>query len=586
MFVSGYSQKILRPLSVVLSLALLSSCVVSVAVIPLLAPRLMKAGRAAGRLERAVEKATALWPLPMQRFYVRCFRLFAGRWGWVLPVSLLGLLAVSLRQMPLAGRDLMPPMDTGIVKIDFEVWPNSPVAVVEQVVAEMEERTLAVPGFVRMAAVVGAEPGVISFGADRTPQEGLITVHFRNRFEREESIREIEAGLREAFSRIPGLKRADVYEYGATPLSSIAAPVDVMIAGPDPRLLHRLAGEAERRLRTVRGLTTVSRSWDWSKKEIAVALDEARLARHGLAPGDVSAALTAATTGRTAARFSIAAQDGYNVRLRFDPVDVTAVADLETLQIAGPGGAVPLADIAQIRQIFRQPRITRQDLLPVVDVRGYRDRTAITHLQEQVEAALADIELPAGYRITQEGEIRQMKESFGELGVAMGLAALFLYFSMVVTFSSYVRPPVIMTAIPLAFIGVPWGMLLLERHFCMPAAMGMILLGGIVVNNSILLADFIEAARARGTPLRDAIEQAIARRTRPILMTALSTVAGMLPVAAQSAVGLERLSPLAVVAIAGLLPSTFLTLAWVPALCAWIDRTARRLRQWRSVSPA
>jgi len=300
----------------------------------------------------------------------------------------------------------------------------------------------------------------------------------------------------------------------------------------------------------------------------------------------VSATLTTATTGRAASRFSIAAQDGYNVRLRFDPDDITAIADLETLQIVGPAGAVPLADIAEIQQVFRQPRITRQDLMPVVDVRGYRDRAAITHLQDQVEIALADMQYPAGYRITQEGEIRQMKESFGELGLAMGLAILLLYFSMVVTFSSYVRPLVIMSAIPLAFIGVPWGMLLLERHFCMPAAMGMILLAGIVVNNSILLADFIETARAKGTPLQAAIEQAIARRTRPILMTALSTAAGMLPVAAQSAVGLERLSPLAVVAIAGLLPSTFLTLAWVPALYAGIDRVRGRLRQSRNISVA
>jgi len=182
------------------------------------------------------------------------------------------------------------------------------------------------------------------------------------------------------------------------------------------------------------------------------------------------------------------------------------------------------------------------------------------------------MQLPAGYRITQEGEIRQMKESFGELGLAIALAILFLYFSMVVAFASYLRPFIVMSAIPLAFIGVPWGMLLLERHLCMPAAMGMILLAGIVVNNSILPADFIESARANGTALQEAIEQAISRRTRPIVMTALSTAAGMTPVAAQSAVGLERLSPLAVVAIAGLLVSTFLTLAWVPALYAGIDR--------------
>jgi multidrug efflux pump subunit AcrB len=288
MFVSGYSQKILRPLTVVLSLALLSSYVVSVTVIPLLAPKFMKSGHGASRPERVVEKITAFWLLPLQQFFVGCFRLSTGKWGWFLPFLMLGLLIVSLRQMPLAGQDLMPPMDTGIVKIDFEVWPNSPIAVTEQVVAEMEKHIMAAPGFVRMATVIGSEPGVISFGAERTPQEGLITVHFQNRFEREKSIWEIEADLRKTFSKMPGLKRTDGYDYGATPLSSIAAPIDVMISGPDPRLLNQLAADAEQRLFKVRGLTTLSRSWDWSKKEIAISIDEARLARYGLSPGDVS----------------------------------------------------------------------------------------------------------------------------------------------------------------------------------------------------------------------------------------------------------------------------------------------------------
>lgn len=578
MFVDGYSQKILRPLSVVLSLALLSSYVVSITVIPLLAPKLMKAGHEMNRLEGMLEKFTIFWMLPLQRFFIACFRLSTKRWGWVFPVLMLGLLLVSLRQMPLVGRDLMPPMDTGIVKIDFEVWPNSPAAVTEDVVSEMEGHILKMPGFLRMALVVGAEPGVISFGADRTPQEGMITVHFQNRFERKKSIWEIEAALRSEFSKMTGLKRVDIYDYGATPLSSIAAPIDVMISGPDPRMLDRLADDVAKRLKTVRGLTTVSRSWAWSKKEISLDLDEARLARHGLSPEQVSAMVMTATTGRVASRFSVPEQNGYNVRLRVDPEAMTAVSDLETLLITGPNGSVPLGEIADIRPVFRQSRITRQDLSPVINIRGYRATTAITHLQDQVGALLSDIRLPAGYRMSQEGEIRQMKESFGELGMAMVLAVLFLYFSMVITFTSYARPLIIMSAIPLAFIGVPWGMLLLERHFCMPAAMGMVLLAGIVVNNSILLADFIETARAKGAELHTAIEQAISRRTRPILMTALSTVAGMLPVAAQSAVGLERLSPLAVVAIAGLLASTFLTLAWIPALYVGIEWMKKKVK--------
>jgi len=135
----------------------------------------------------------------------------------------------------------------------------------------------------------------------------------------------------------------------------------------------------------------------------------------------------------------------------------------------------------------------------------------------------------------------------------------------------------IMSAIPLAFIGIPWGMLLAGQPFSMPANMGMILMSGIVVNNSILLIDFIEASRRNGSSLEQAVQNAIRMRTRPILMTAFSTIAGMLPIALEMAVGLERLSPLAVVAITGLFISTFLTLAYVPALYIWIERARMRL---------
>lgn len=572
MFVGGYAQKILRPLTVVLSLALLASFIVSVTVIPLLAPKLMKAGSHANRMERMLDRFCGFWITPLQQFFIGGFRVATSKWGWVIVPVLIGLLLISLRQMPLVGRDLMPAMDTGIVKIDFEIWPNSTIEQTEALVENMEQAVKQVPGFVRMATMVGTEPNVISFGADRTPQEGLITVHFQNRFEREESIWEIEAGLREIFGKMPALKRFNVYDYGATPLSSIAAPIDVMISGPDPQILDQLADEVAARLHQVKGLTSVSRSWNWSKQEIAIDLDQARMARYGILPEDVSETVMTATTGKIASRFSIAGEDGYGVRLRFDPETMNTVADLSVLQIPGPDGTVPLKEIAQIRPVWQQSKITRQGLLPVVNLRGYRSRTAITHLQDQVAAVLSDIKIPGGYTVSQEGEIRQMGETFGNLGVSMAMALIFLYFSLVIVFQSYATPLIIMSAIPLAFIGVPWGMLLLDRHFCMPAAMGMILLSGIVVNNSILLVDFIETARARGATLQTAIEDAIRRRTRPILMTALSTIAGMTPIAAEMAVGLERLSPLAVAAIAGLLVSTFLTLAYIPVFYLVFDR--------------
>ncbi|MFO7838729.1 MAG: efflux RND transporter permease subunit [Desulfosalsimonadaceae bacterium] len=578
MFVGGYSQKILRPLTVVLSIALLSSYVVSITVIPLLARWLIKARRI-NLLESVVEKIRNTWLFPVQKMFTGIFHTGSSKWGFLVFPILIVVLMASLRQMPLAGRDLMPPMDTGIVKISFETWPNTKTAETEAVTEAMEEKIKNTPGFLRMSTAVGSEASVISFGAERTVQEGLITAHFQNRFERPESIWKIEADLRRAFSEIPGIKSVDVYDYGATPLSGIAAPIDVMISGPDPEVLDGLAKKIKKKLRSVRGLTSISRTWDMNKRELAVRLDESRLYHHGISVSDVSRTLEAATSGIAASRFRIPGQDGYTIRYRFDPQNMKSLDRLETLQIPGPNGAVPLKEIAGLDKSWQQTVITREDLQPTVNVLGYRSTTAITHLQDQVNKAVADLKLPAGYSISQEGEIGQMKKSFGRLGSSLALALLLLYFSLTVTFRSFAHPLIIMSAIPFAFIGVPWGMLITGRHFCMPAAMGMVLLSGIVVNNSILLIDFIESERKNEIPVREAVKKAIERRTRPILMTAMSTIAGMIPIAAELAVGLERLSPLAVVAISGLLVSTVLTLGYVPVVYMAVEWVKARLQK-------
>jgi len=578
MFVGGYVQKILRPFAVVLVLALLASYAVSITVIPLLSTRILRASGKRNFLEHLLEKVSEGFLDPIRRFFVSLFHFASGR-RIIFILGAIILLVVSLRLMPLVGRDLMPPMDTGIVKISFETEPNTSLERTEEIVFQLERIIADTPGFIRMATTVGSEPGVISFGAERTPQQGLITVHFIDRFHRKESIWEIEEKLRKEFSKVAGLRYVQVYDFGATPLSSIAAPIDVMISGPDPLILDQLAEEVKRRLLRVRGLTTISRSWTLDKREIRLVLDQEQLARFQLSPIAVAESLRTAFSGTKASVLRVPQEDGYTIRVRFPEEERKTLADLRTFEIPTPSGPVPLNELARFELTKTLTVYKRQALSPVVDVYGYRATAAISHLQEQVNRVLSDLSLPPGYRISQEGEAKHMAESFGRLKTALVLAIILLYFSLVPTFRSFVHPLTIMVAIPLSLIGAVWGLLLVGRHFCMPAAMGMILLAGIVVNNSILLIDFIRKARSEGKSRREAIEGAIRLRTRPILMTALSTVTGMLPIAAEMALGLERLSPLAVVAIGGLLVATFLTLLYVPLFYTIFDDLRLKLRR-------
>jgi multidrug efflux pump subunit AcrB len=340
-----------------------------------------------------------------------------------------------------------------------------------------------------------------------------------------------------------------------------------MISGPDLAVLDQIGNEVKRRLREgVRGATSVSRSWAMDSQEIGFNADPEKLSLHRISPTAVALQLQGAVRGVPGSVFRVPNQDGLNIWMQLGADQREYSGQLETYPIQTPDGPVPLAQLGSLDRESTASVITRQGLQRTLDVQVYRSRRPISHMQEDVLAALEGIQLPPGYEISHEGEIQQTEESFGRLGQALILGLVLLYFSLVPAFRSWIHPLTIMSAIPLALIGAAWSMLLMGKHSSMPSMMGMILLAGIVVKNSILLIDFIATARAGGASIEDALVGSVRIRTRPILMTAVGTSVGMIPIAAEWAIGLERLGPLAVVAIGGLMVSTFLTLVYVPVL--------------------
>lgn len=579
MFIGGYVQKILRPFTVVLSLSLLASYIVSVTVIPILAPYIMKTTSRKNRLEKVASLFDHYIIDPLSNFFAGLIHTaLRHKLLFTLPVIILFIFSMKI-VMPLNGRDLMPPMDTGIVKIAFETYADSSLEQTEKIARQIEKYLAGFEGLQLLSTTVGSEPGVVSFGTGRIPQQGMITAHFVDRFHRRKSIWEIEAKIRKQAADIPGLKSFDVFDFGATPLSSIAAPVDVMVSGPDPQILDELADQVVKRLNKVRGLTTVTRSWTNDKTEFRLNIDLEKASRYGLDPVTISTELATAIKGGAASTLRVPGEDGYLIRVRYPEHERRQIKDLMSIYVAGNSGPVPLGELVSLVKTRTRTRFTRQGMEPTINIYGYRATTAITFLQENIQKALKGMKLPPGYYLNHEGEVKNMGEAGKRLAKALGLAVILLFFSLVPTFSSWINPITIMSVIPLAMIGGAWGLLITGQHACMPANMGMILLAGIVVNNSILLIDFIEQARAEGKELVAAIEQAVRVRTRPILMTATSTIVGMLPIAAQRALGLERLSPLAVIAIGGLLVATFLTLIYVPLFYTLIDNLRQRLKK-------
>ena len=395
-FIGGYVQTVLRPLSLSLTIALIASYVVSVTIIPILAPYILKKNAKENRFERIVKLGSDRFVGAIRDFFTNILKFaLAHRFMFILPALLLLLISGKVVK-PLIGQDVMPPMDTGIVKINFEADSNSSLAQTNAILSRMEKIIYGEEGVVAVSSTLGSEPSVVSFGSGKNPQQGNITINLVDRFHRKQTMWQIEANMRRQFLTIPGMKSVDVFDYGATPLSSIRSTVDVMVSGPDPQVLAGIGAEIKRRLETVRGLKSVSLSWTADKKEVNFVVSREKCALFGISPKDIAAQVQAAVQGGPASLFRVAGEDGFLIRPRFEAAQRDSIAGMNQLKVTTPQGEVPLAALGSISTSYVPMLLTRQNMQNTIDVFGYREKAAVSHIMDNVNAALKGLNLPAG----------------------------------------------------------------------------------------------------------------------------------------------------------------------------------------------
>lgn len=567
LFAGDFPQQIFRPLISTLIIALVVSYFLSITFIPAISFFLYRNGVAKTRFERLLE---LLYEKTFGRLvgpYLAILRFSSGgRSGWrriLMTVGVIALLAFSVKNiMPVIGRDLMPPMDTGIIKAHVKFSANEPVEVAEKRLKPLLEWLHQQPEVVMSSVSYGSEPGVLSLGSGALPAEAMLTIQCVDRFHRNKSIWVIEDEVRARLAGLHNVKAADVYDFGATPMSSIKAPVNVRLLAEDYHILPQAAQKAAAALRTVNGLKSVNTSWDNDFTEARLNIDTNHALAYGMTPAQIAAQLPLAGLPVAVSANLVSMQNQF-VRLYFNrPFDGTP-EQLLLLPIHTPKGPVPLATLAQIDYGLTANKIERNQLLYSLDVSGYRDTRAISTLTEDAQAALDKTHLN-GVEVSQEGDIKQMQDSFGRMIKSIGIGVILLLMALVAVYQSVRLAVVMILVLPLAMIGASWGMLIFNKPSCMPSLVGILLLFGIIIKNSILLIDFYQEFRKReATPFAAAMES-VRVRFRPVFMTAFGTIAGMIPIAFEWAVGLERLSPLADVAVGGLLIGTVLTLIYIP----------------------
>ncbi|MGM0645429.1 MAG: efflux RND transporter permease subunit, partial [Thermodesulfobacteriota bacterium] len=500
----------------------------------------------------------------------------------VLTLILAGIFFVlSVKTIPpIIGGDLMPPMDTGIAIVEFELPATDNMDQVTETLERVEEIIFAQNGIERVSAVAGSEPGAISFGTGgATAQSVSITVEMVDRTRREHSIWEIEKQWRKQLRQVPGIKSFRVSEYGATPMATTKAPLDIIISGPDPRILDRLAEETIQRLRGVRGLTDVRRSWYFDQQQVDVRVDSVLARMHGTSPEAVSRQVSAALQGVPATNMRLERFLDIPIRVQYEYNDRQSLTALETISVQTQSVPMPLRALADTETHAQRPVITREDLQTTIDITGVNHDMSVAQVTGQAQKAVADLQAPGGYTVTFDGTASDMQETKMQLRQALVIGVVLLYLLLLAMFHSFAHPLTIMAAIPLAVAGSMWGLLLFDKPMCMPGTMGMIFLAGIIINNSVLLLDFIIQARKTGMEKHAAIVRAVELRIRPILMTTFSTIIGLSPLIFETAVGLERLSPLGIVAGSGLLVGTFLTMIVVPVVYSGMDSVGGALQR-------
>jgi len=579
MYIGGFPEAIFAHLVRPVLIAAFVSYFLAVTFIPLVSAYWYRNGLPPkNRWESAIERFYQRTLAPGAGMYVGMLG-FALKGGWlrrtllVLPAVL--LLAFSIRViMPLVGRDAMPPMDTGVVKVHVKFGGNVPVAEVEQRLQAFEAVLKEDKRIERSTLFVGSEAGVLSMGSGQLPGEATFNITYVDRLHRDQTSWQIETELRQKLAGVPGVVSADVFDGGATALSTIKAPVDIRLVSEDWQLLTRTAEDVKVALAKVPGITTVSTSWDRYSEESVLVLDEEKLRLLGATPDQVVGQLPlkgapVASLSKLPSVGALPVRTYFGETYRSNPQALM----LLPIQLAN-GQVVSLGQVAHLQRHNGTAILTTDGVHFALDVFAYRNTKPISMLSDEAVAAVTKV-VPPGVTFTDEGDYASSKDSGKRMAVGLGLGVLLLFAVLVPAYRSIGLGLLSVLILPLSVIGALWGLLAFGKALALSAILGVVLLFAIIIKNSILMVDFIQERRKEGQSAREAAEGSVRLRYRPILMTALATIAGMIPIAMENAIGLERLSPLADAAIGGLLVGTFMSLFYLPLFYVWMSEKGK-----------
>jgi CzcA family heavy metal efflux pump len=565
---SGVVGQFFRALSLTLSVSVLISLGLALTLIPLLSRRAF--GGAAARAARTGH-AGPRWGVRLEGFYGRALAASLRRPRWALAAAaLLAVLAGLLGWKMPSG--FLPQMDEGGFVIDYLTPPGTALAETDRLIRKVERLVAATPEVASFSRRTGSEMGLFATQQNK----GDVLVRLKPRGQRARSADEVIAGLRSKVKdALPGVDVEFTQILGDMlgDLEGSAAPIEIKIFGDDPEELGRVAEQVEPLLSQVRGVVDVV-GVERGNPEVTWQIDPVAAGRLGLTVEQVAGQLAANWLGDTSTELrlpdrTIPVRARYPDRYRLDPTW------LATTRVRGADGSlVPLASLGHPVAAAGQSVLIREDLRQMALLTARLEGRDLGGAVAEIQSRLRSLRLPAGTSAEVGGQYESQRQSFRELLTVFGVAASLVLVILLFQFRAWLPAALLLAAAPLSLGGAFALLWATGTELNVSSAMGLILLIGLVVKNGIVMLDYAHRLRDQGAPLRDAVEAAARVRLRPILMTTLCTLFGLLPLALGIGAGAELQKPLALAVIGGLGLSTLVTLLAVPSL--YVAFRARR----------
>ncbi|MFN2339165.1 MAG: efflux RND transporter permease subunit [Gammaproteobacteria bacterium] len=563
LFIGGLTGLLFRELIFTISAAILASLVIALTLVPALAAKVHTLE--SGWLRKRVDGG-------MTWLQERYSRLLSGILKVPYLVVLAGVIMLAVASQSFIGKPeiFLPDMDDGRVRINITSDPGSTIDQTDERVRTIEELLAEQPEVAHVFTLVGGSifgrsQREVANRADINVQ--LVPLAERSLSSNEwiEKIKKLvaeqqQAGLR-VNMRMPGIRGIRT--------SRGDDDISLRIQGPDQKRLENIADEVVLRLRSLEGLSNLQHSLEEIHHEISIDIDRERASMLNLDVENVASAMRIALEGIVVTDF-IENDRSYDVRLRLPREVASDPQRLQSVLLypARPDRpAIHLGDVAGVNLIASPAVIMRDNQLRIVEISASIGPGAtISELQAGIDAALEDLQLPMGFSLYDGGAGETLQEGRNMTRILLLLALFLVFVVMAIQYESLRNPFIILFSVPFAVIGVALGIEFTDLPLSMPIWLGMIMLAGIVVNNAIVLVEYIEIMRERGKVVREAILEAARLRLRPIMMTTMTTVAGMTPLALGLGEGSEMLKPLAVTIVSGLSFSMLVSLVLVPVL--------------------